>query len=88
MFFAVCKVVPNSKVNKIQELPLNNLPSQFSKWNPKYFLKVHLKAKPIEGKANKKLIDLLAQRFNVGSSAIEIITGQKGRLKVVRVKNS
>lgn len=85
MFFVICKVVPNSKVNKIQELPLNSLPLQFSKWSPRYFLKVYLKSKPIEGKANKELVDLLSQRFNVSSLAIEIITGYKGRMKVVRV---
>jgi len=48
-------------------------------------LKVYLTAPPVEGKANQALIDLLAEYYGVRRSQIRIITGQKGRDKVVEV---
>lgn len=44
-------------------------------------LKVKLTAPPVDGKANKALIDLLARRLGVSKTKIEIISGRRSRLK-------
>jgi uncharacterized protein (TIGR00251 family) len=48
-------------------------------------LKVRLTAPPVEGKANKALIDFLAERLGVSKSAVAIITGQGARNKLIEV---
>ncbi|MFA4905433.1 MAG: DUF167 domain-containing protein [Candidatus Margulisiibacteriota bacterium] len=65
------RVVPNAKQNKIVE--------------EKDRLKVYLNAPPVEGKANKALVELLAEHFNVRRSQITILRGQKGRDKVLEI---
>ena len=47
--------------------------------------KVRLTAPPVDGAANEALIRFLAETFAVGRSQVEIITGQTGRNKVVRI---
>ena len=46
-------------------------------------IKIRLTAPPVEGKANQALVKLLADKFRIPSSNIEIISGKKGRNKVV-----
>lgn len=67
------RVVPNAKQNKIVE--------------EKDRLKVYLNAPPVEGKANKALVEILAEHFNVRRSKITILRGQKGREKLIEVDN-
>ena len=47
--------------------------------------KVKLTAPPVEGKANKALIELLARRLRIGKGRVEIISGGRTRLKTVRI---
>ena len=47
--------------------------------------KVKLMAPPVDGKANKTLIDLLAKRLRRPKESIEIIAGKSSRLKSIRV---
>ena len=47
--------------------------------------KVYLTAAPIEGKANKALIQTLADYFKVKRSQVSIIKGEKSRDKVIRI---
>lgn len=49
-------------------------------------LKAKLTAPPIEGKANRELIKLLAKTLGVRKSRVEIVSGHKGRLKMVRLE--
>lgn len=44
-------------------------------------LKIRLTAPPVEGRANKALIRLLAKRLKVAPSRISILRGQKSRRK-------
>jgi len=44
-------------------------------------LKVKLNAPPVEGKANKALIQLMAKLLGCPKSAVEIISGQASRSK-------
>jgi uncharacterized protein (TIGR00251 family) len=48
-------------------------------------LKVYLTAPAVEGKANAKLIDFLAEYYGVRKSKISIVRGLKNRLKVVEI---
>ena len=49
------------------------------------FLKIYLTAIPVDGKANKELIKLLAEKLGISKSRIEIIKGEKSKEKVVEV---
>ncbi len=69
------KVKPNSKKQAIIEEEDGSLT-------------VHLKSPPVDGKANKELIELLAQRFSVSKSQITILMGLSGRNKLVNIENT
>lgn len=45
----------------------------------------HLTSSPVDGKANRELIKLIAKHFNVNISSVEIEKGFKSRKKIVRV---
>ena len=66
------RVIPNAKQNKIVKEQAR--------------LKVYLTAPPVEGKANKALIEFLAEHFGVKKSKITIIRGQKSRDKLVGIR--
>lgn len=48
-------------------------------------LKVYLTAPASEGKANKALVEVLADHFGVRKSEVRIVKGEKGRDKVVEI---
>ena len=50
-------------------------------------LKIKLKAKPIEGKANKELVKYLSDVLEIKVSEIEIDSGFNSRNKIVRIWN-
>ena len=50
-------------------------------------LKVKVTAPPTGGKANQRLIKVLAKRLNIAQSHIEIIQGRTSRRKVLRIWN-
>lgn len=50
-------------------------------------LKIKLKAKPIEGKANKELVKYLSEILKIKTSEIEIDSGFNSRNKIVRIWN-
>lgn len=49
-------------------------------------LKVKVSAPPIEGKANKELINILSEHFEVSKSKISIVSGDKSRNKIIEIK--
>jgi len=49
-------------------------------------LTVRLNAPAVEGRANEALVTLLAKALGVAKTKIEIVTGEKGRVKKVRVE--
>lgn len=66
------RVIPNAKKNEvIQEADC---------------LKVKVTAPPVEGKANKALVEILAEYFNVRKNAIKIIKGERSKNKVILIK--
>lgn len=65
------KVIPGAKKNIVKE--------------ENGSLKVYLTAPPVDGKANKALINVLAEHFKVRKSGIEIIKGLKSWNKTVNI---
>ena len=65
------KVIPGAKKNFVKK--------------EEDIYKVYLTAPAVEGKANKALIEILAEHFNVKKNHIEIIKGLKSRQKVVSI---
>jgi uncharacterized protein (TIGR00251 family) len=49
-------------------------------------LKIKLNAPPVEGKANKALIQLMAKLLGCPKSAVEIISGQASRSKRLLIR--
>ncbi len=48
-------------------------------------LKVKLSSPPVEGKANKELIEVLAKKFGIRKKDVEIIKGEKSKNKIVKL---
>ena len=67
------KVIPHSKVEQIQPALDGSL-------------KVWLKARPKKGEANRVLIKLLSDYYDVPKSQINIISGQTSRNKIVEIE--
>jgi uncharacterized protein (TIGR00251 family) len=49
-------------------------------------LKVAVKAPPLEGRANAALIEFLAETFSVPKNAVEIVSGEGSRNKVLLLR--
>ncbi len=51
------------------------------------YIKIKVSAPPNENKANKKLLAFLSDTFNLSKSNVELISGDKSRLKKILLKN-
>jgi hypothetical protein len=49
-------------------------------------IKVAIRARAIEGQANKAVLELLTDRLKIRSSAITMVRGQQSREKVFRIE--
>lgn len=47
----------------------------------------YVKERPVENRANRALIELLSEYFNVPKSGIAIVSGAKSKFKIVEIKN-
>lgn len=50
-------------------------------------LKIQLTSPPVDGAANAELIKLLAKKFGVSKSDIEIVAGETSRSKRIKIAN-
>lgn len=66
------KVVPNSSASKIVEVN-------------EEFVKIKLNSPPIEGRANKEVINLLSKVLDIPKTSIELLNGDKNKLKTIGV---
>ena len=48
--------------------------------------KIKLNEPPLEGKANKGMIKFLSSSFRVPKSAVDILSGERGRNKLIRLE--
>ena len=46
---------------------------------------VYLKARPVDGQANKELISFLAEHFSVPKTHIKILRGTASRFKIIQI---
>lgn len=67
------KVKPNSKEESIKKLSETNF-------------EICVKEPPVKGKANAAVIKVLAKRFGVPISSVNIIIGHTSRQKIVEIK--
>ncbi len=49
--------------------------------------KLDIAAIPENGKANEELVRFLAETFEVSKSSVEIVTGETGRVKIIRLSS-
>ena len=68
------KIVPNSSKNDIV------LEDEF--------IKIKITAQPIEGKANKALIEFLSKKFKIPKTSIEIVKGETSKEKTLLFRTS
>ena len=68
------KVQPKSKESAIGDLMEDGT------------LKVRVKAAPEKGKANKEVIKLLAKKYGVKKSGIEIVSGKTEPIKLIKIE--
>jgi len=71
-------------VIKVKVIPRSSRTEILGKENDIYRMK--LTAPPVEGKANKAVIELLAEKLGVPKREIEIVSGKTGRLKTIRIR--
>lgn len=50
-------------------------------------LKIRIQAPPVEGKANAYLVKYLSKHWKISRSDIEILSGETGRNKRIRISN-
>ncbi|HRY82287.1 MAG TPA: DUF167 domain-containing protein [Candidatus Moranbacteria bacterium] len=67
------KVIPRSSKNLVEKISEGEY-------------KVKLTAPPVQGEANKMLVEILADYFDVSKSQVEIIGGKSARIKIVNMK--
>jgi len=48
-------------------------------------LKIKLTAPPVDGEANKKLIEFLSKEWNLPKSKIKIIKGERSKNKIIEI---
>ncbi len=73
-------VKPNKKQNRVYWIPSDMFGESET-------IVVEITVPPIDGKANKEVIKLLADFFEVSKSCIKIQHGLKSKLKIVRIKS-
>ena len=66
------KIVPNSSKNDIV--------------SEDGFIKVKITAQPLEGKANKALVEFLSKKFKIPKTSIEILKGETSKEKTLLFK--
>ena len=66
------KVKPNARASVLEQ-------SADGQWV------AQIQAPPVDGKANRELIALIARRFGCAKSAVSIKAGTSGRVKLVRI---
>jgi hypothetical protein len=50
-------------------------------------LKIKVTSPPVEGMANKKLCEFLADLMGIGKQRVQVVAGQSARIKRVRISD-
>jgi len=49
--------------------------------------RIKITAAPVDGEANKKVIELLSQEWKIPKSRIKIVRGKTGRGKIIEIED-
>lgn len=79
----ICHITSRAKENKIEKQ--QTLSFGEGEANSSELYKIYVTAAPEQGKANKKMIELLAEYFKVSKSQVRIIKGEILRNKIVEI---
>ncbi len=71
------KVIPNAKQDAVVAEEVNLFQEKT--------LKVKTTQPPEDGRANKKVIEIIADHYGVKKKDVEIISGHTGRMKIVKI---
>lgn len=77
-----CHITPHARGNKVEKQQVLALGGEAGSGD---LYKVYVTVAPEQGKANKKMIDLLADYFKVSKSQIRIVKGEISRNKIVEI---
>lgn len=80
----VVKAKPNSKIEKVEKLTqptldFENTPQKLDVY------KVSIKEPPVDGKANRALVQALARYFGIAPSLVRLVSGPTSKQKVFEV---
>lgn len=67
------KVRPNANVSQVKEVTDEGV------------VRLDLKAKPVQGRANEELIRFLAKELAIPKESIRILAGKSGREKLIKI---
>ena len=68
------KTIPNSKKSEVEKISYDHF-------------RVRVDAKAESGKANKRLVEILAEYFKIPKSSMIILKGLKSRNKIIEIKS-
>lgn len=66
------QVTPNAKVEKVEEIAPNRY-------------KIKVRAKPLDGEANDRMIELLSIYLGISKKSIHLLKGKTARQKVLEI---
>ena len=46
---------------------------------------IGIRSKPVKGKANKEVVKKIAKYFDISSSNVEIVAGQRSKTKIIEI---
>ena len=69
------RVKPNARASSLIQLPDGT-------WQAR------LKSPPVDGKANKELVALVAEHFRCSKAAVTIKSGAAGRTKLIKIETA
>lgn len=78
-----CHIIVHAKENKIEKQ--QGLFDNAHQLSYGEFYKVYVTVPPEDGKANKKVIELLAEYFKVSKSQVKIVKGEISRNKIIEI---
>ena len=70
---------------QIRALPNSKQPSVVKDGDT---LRVQIDAPPVGGKANRRMLEILAEYFNVAKNRLVIVSGHTSRNKIIKIINN
>ena len=74
-----CRVTPNARKSEVGEIESDPKVGEV--------LRIRVQAPPADGRANREVISVLAAHFGVKKRHIQILQGQKSRVKLVEISD-